>query len=140
MAEYKGDQVVVEFNTVDISGQARTVTVNEEAGDPDQIDTTHKGDSEKQQVEGLPGAPKTSVDFQSLDYDADTVGPMKFAVNAKDTLVIYPQGKTHGKPKIVISNARLTSRSKKIPYDGAAEFSCKFTATNAATYTTYSST
>lgn len=137
--EYKGNSLVVEFNTVDVSGQARTVTVNEEAGEPDEIDITHKGDSERQTLEGLPGSPKTSVNLETLDYDADTVGILTFALNAKDTLLVYPRGKTHGYPKLIINNARLISREKKVPYDGAAELTSKFSASNTVTYSTYSS-
>ena len=139
MPEYKGNLVVVEFNTVDISGQARTVTVNEEADEPEEIDVTHKGDSERQTLEGFPGAQKASVEFEALDYDADSVGLMTFANNALDTLNVYPRGKTHGYPKITVNNARLINRVKKIPYDGVAELKAKFSAKNSVTFSTYSS-
>jgi len=138
-AEYKGASVVVIFNTVDISGHERSTKVTEEAAEPDAIDVTVKGDSTKQSLEGLPGDPKTTVDFEALDADSDTVGLMLFAMNAKDTLFIYPQGKTHGLPKLTINNARLVTRTKTIPYDGAVAMTAKFTALNTVTWSTYTS-
>jgi len=53
--QFSGVNVAVFFNTVDISGTARTVTVGEEAAAPDTIDGTHKGDTARNLIEGLPG-------------------------------------------------------------------------------------
>jgi hypothetical protein len=139
MAEYKGHNLAVVFNTVDISGQARSVTVNEEAGEPEQLDVTHKGDSERQLLEGFAGAQRTSVEMNILDDDDGDSALLDFAVNAKDTLFVYPEGRTHTYQEIVIQNARLISRAEPIVYDQAVEITANFLALNNCTRGTYSS-
>jgi hypothetical protein len=139
MAEYKGHNLAVVFNTVDISGQARSVTVNEEAGEPEQLDVTHKGDSERQLLEGFAGAQRTSVEMNILDDDDGDSALLEFAVNAKDTLFVYPEGQTHTYQEIVIQNARLISRAEPIVYDQAVEITVNFLALNNCTRGTYSS-
>ena len=139
MAEYKGADVAVFYNTVDISGQARSVTVNEDAGEPEQIDVTHKGDTERQLLEGFPGSQTTSVEVEILDDDGGDSALLDFNVNAKDTLYVYPEGKTHTYEEITVTNARLISRSESIVYDQAVTISASFYALNSCTRGTYSS-
>lgn len=138
MAEYKGNNLAVYYNTVDISGQARTVTVNEEAGEPEQLDVTHKGDTERQLLEGFAGAQRTSVELGILD-DSAGHALLDFEVNSKDTLYVYPRGKTHAYEEIVVENARMISRSEPIVYDQAVELTANFLALNSCTRGTYSS-
>lgn len=138
MAEYKGADLAVFYNSVDISGQARTVTVNEEAGEPEQLDITHKGDTERQLLEGFAGANRTTVELGILD-DSAGHALLDFAINAKDTLYVYPRGKTHTYEEIEIQNARFISRSEPIVYDQAVEITANFIALNSCTRGTYSS-
>ena len=139
MGEYKGADVAVFFNTVDISGQARSVTVNEDAGEPEQIDVTHKGDTERQLLEGFAGSQTTGVEIEILDDDGGDSAFLDFAINAKDTLYVYPQGKTHTYEEITVNNARLISRSEPIVYDQAVTITGSFIALNSCTRGTYSS-
>lgn len=138
MAEYKGNSVVVEYNSLDISGQARTVTVNEVADEPEDIDATHKGDSRRNLIEGFPGSEKTDVEVEILDEAGDASNLMSFEINAKDTLIIYPEGKTHTYPKLTVNNARLINRSQNIVYDDVASITAAFHAKNTVTRGTYS--
>jgi hypothetical protein len=138
MAEFKGDSIAVDFNTVDISAQARTITVNETAGEPEEIDVSHKGDTSRQVLEGFPGTETTNVEMNILDEEGDVSALMDFALNAKDTLYIYPEGKTHTKPMLTLHNARLTERSQELPFDGASEINATFHAKNTITRGTYS--
>ena len=139
MAEYKGDALAADFNTVDISAMGRTITVNETADEPEDIDATHKGDTQRNLIEGFPGAVKTDVECEMLDDEADASGLMGFAVNAKDTLLVYPEGKIHTYTMLTISNARLTSRSQNLVYDDVTAISATFHAKNSVTRGTYSS-
>lgn len=139
MAEYKGNNLAVYYNTVDISGQARSVTINEEAGEPEQLDVTHKGDTERQLLEGFPGAQRTTVELAILDDDGGDSALLEFEINAKDTLYVYPEGQTHTYQEIVIQNARLISRSEPIQYDQPVEITANFVALNSCTRGTYSS-
>ena len=43
--EYKGSSLQVFFNSVELSGQGRTITVSESPGEPEEIDVTHRGDA-----------------------------------------------------------------------------------------------
>jgi hypothetical protein len=141
MAEhYVGDAVVLVYSATDISGYARSVDITETAPKPDAADTTHKGDTAKSDIQLLGGAPETDLSMTVLDiYDALTeYGTL--ALNAKDTVTIYPNGVTHTYPKLTCNNAQLNERSQTIPFEGAVEISLAFNARNTLTRGTYDST
>lgn len=140
MAEhYSGKDLLVEFAGTDISAYARSIEVTETAPIPDDIDVTHKGDTEKQVIEDIAGAQTCDASFTALDiYDAlHAFGTV--ALNTKDTLVVYPKGQTHTYPELTLQNARFHERSESIPYDGAVVLSGSFHAKNSLTRSTYSS-
>lgn len=140
MAEhYSGSAMVVKFGSVDISGYARSVEITETAAAPDSLDATHKGDSARQLIEGLPGAVETNVTMTVLDiYDSlHAFGTM--ALNTKDTLTIYPKGETHTYPMLTVQNARLHERSEPIAHDAITEMTASWNAKNTLTRSTYSS-
>ena len=137
--EYKGSSLQVFFNTVELSGQGRTVNVSEAAGEPEEIDITHRGDTERQLLESYPGGQKTTVDTSGLDESTGTAVIYDFAVNAQDTLYVYPEGKTHTYREGELQNARLIDRGLSVPYDGAGEWTAQFHAKNSITWGTYSS-
>ena len=139
MAEYTGSSLAVFFNTVDISGQMRTVSVQEAADEAEEIDVTHKGDSARVLLEGFAGAEKTTVEVELLDESGDASNIMDFALNAKDTLLIYPEGKTHTYTELTLNNARMNQRTQELVYDDAAMISATFHAKNTITRGTYSS-
>ena len=134
---YDGRDLVVEFGVVDISAYARAITLDETAPEPDELETTHKGDTEKQTIEGLAGAQSASAAFTMIDiYDALTAfGSMP--INSIDTLITYPKGKVHTYPMLTLQNARLISRSEPIEYNGVVEISGNFSARNSLTRGTY---
>lgn len=138
MAEFKGDSLVVEFNTVDISAQMTRVRVAEEGAEPPDIDVTHKGDTTQQVLEGLPSAKKTGVEVELYDEEGDVSALMDFAIQSKDSLLIYPEGKTHTKPLLTLNNARMINRNQEIPFDGAVALDASFHAKNSITRSTYS--
>ena len=138
MAEYKGDSVVVEFNSIDISGQLTRARIAEEGAEPPDIDVTHKGDAVQVVLEGLPAPKKTNVEVEMWDESGDASNLMDFAIQSKDTLIVYPEGKVHTKPKLTVSNARMINRNQEIPYDGAVSLSASFHAKNSITRATYS--
>ena len=137
--EYKGSSLQVFFNSVELSGQGRTITVSESPGSPEQIDITHRGDTERQLLESYPGAQVTTVDTGGLDESTGTAVIYDFAMNALDTLYVYPEGKTDTYREGVLQNARLIDRGLEVPYDGAVEWSATFEAKNSITWGTYSS-
>jgi len=137
--EYAGIDLAVFYNTVDISGKGRSARINENAGEPEEVDITHKGDTARQRLETFPGAPGTQVDFSCLDETADAAAIMDFAINAKDTLFIYPKGRVHTYPQLTLQNARLIQRQQPIEYDQEVTIDAQFSAKNSLTRGTYSS-
>lgn len=137
--QFTGKDVVVLFNTVDISGTARTVEITESADEPEEIDKTHKGDTERLTIEGFPGATGTNVTMNLLDEVAGVANLLDFAVNSKDTLTVYPEGMVNAKESIIIQNARLIEIAETIPYDNVVELNATWNAKNTVTRGTYSS-
>lgn len=137
--EYSGKDFEAYFNTVNISGQGRRMVINETAGEPEEVDITHRGDSERSALETYPGTVKTNVEFTCLDEADGGAGLLGFALNAQDTLFAYPRGRIHGYPQITVNNARLIDRSQPVEYDQAVELEATFHAKNSVTRDTYSS-
>jgi hypothetical protein len=138
--QFIGDDVVVEFGADDISGTARTVTVAEEAPAPDSIDATHKGDTARNLLEGLPGAVETNVTLEGLDEVGGVATIFDQVLNSQDTLFIYPEGNVHGYPLLTIQNARFHGVTQNIPYDDVVSFTASFNAKNTVTRGTYDTT
>ena len=138
---YDSRALVVEFGvgSTDISAYARSITFTESAGEPDSLDTTHKDDTEKTQIEGLPNAQSTSAVFTAVDiYDSMTAfGTV--AINVTGTLVAYPRGKVHGSPVLTLQNARLHDRETPYQFDAVTVLTGSFNAKNSLTRGTYSS-
>ena len=140
MGEFLGNSLAVYYNTVDISLQMRSATVTEEGAEPPDIDITHKGDATVQVLEGLPAAKKTNCDVTLFDSSGDSAEIMGFAIQSIDTLYIYPEGRTHSYPELVLQNARLINRTQEIPYDNAVTIEASFHAKNSITRGTYDTT
>jgi hypothetical protein len=139
MAEYSGKDLQVFWNTIDISGQGRRVVINETAGEPEEVDITHRGDTERTALETYPGTVKTNVEYSCLDESGGSAALLGIDINDQDTLYIYPEGKTHGNAQITVTNARLIDRSQPVEYDQAVELEATFHAKNGVTRDTYSS-
>ena len=143
MAHYSGAALLVawgadEVSAADLALHGRSVDVTETAPAPDTIDVTHKGDTAKQIIEGLPGAPETNVSFTAIVDDTwsacDTM-----LLNAVSTLWIMPRGRINAYPMIKVGAARLHERTYKEGYDGTNEVTLTFNSKNVATHTTYTS-
>ena len=136
--KYTGASLAVFFGTIDISGYARSVELTETAAAPETIDVTVKGDTARQILEGFPGAVETNVTMEVLDiYDAlHAFGTM--ILNTKNTLFVYPKGKTHTYPVLTVQNARLHEMVDTIPFDGAVSKKATWNAKNTLTRGTYS--
>lgn len=139
MGEYSGVDLCIEFASTDISGKARTADISEATGEPEKIDVTTKGDTQRQTLEGLVGADNTTITCTILADDGGSDPVAALSMGASGSLVVYDNGKTHGQNMATTAAARLTDRSISIPYDGAVEWSLTFNSVNAVAYSTYSS-
>ena len=143
MTHYSGINLAVGWGgtaitAVDLAGHGRTVDVSETAPAPDTIDVTHKGDTSKQIIEGLPGAPETNITFTAIVDDTWSVNDTMI-INTLGTLYVWPRGKIHAYPQIIIRSAVLHERSYKAAYDGTIETTLVFNAKTTATHGTYAS-
>lgn len=137
MAKYIGDAVVIEFGTTDISGKYTSVEVAEEAPESTRIDVSDKGSTEIETIQGLSGEPKTTVNA-SINDETDGASPvLDFSINDQDTLIIYPEGKTDGKPMRTIPNSILSTRRQTAGYQAKAEWAVSFYAYETVTEGTY---
>ena len=137
MTKYIGDSVVVEFGTTDISGVYTSVEINEEAPEGARIDVSDKSSSTIETIEGLPGDAKTTVTISANDEVGGNTEVLGLAVNDQDTLLVYPEGKTSGKPYRTIENMRLSSRRHSGGYQSKVEWQLTFYAYETVTDTTY---
>jgi len=136
MAKFKGSSLVLAFAGTDISGAGRSIEIDEAPGEPEKIDVTVRGDTEREYLEGFPGGDNTTITLNALALDAsDTIEPI--ATNTTGTLLAYPEGTAHGAIKVTVSAARVTGKTYTVPYDGAVEWNLTFNSVNAATYGTH---
>lgn len=135
--QFTGKDMVLEFGTDDVSASMRKVTLTENADPPEDIDITHKGDTERQLLDGLPGATKSTVAAEMLDETGQASVLSGISLNTKDTVIFYPEGKTNGKAMMTLDNATFRNRVQTTAYDGAAELTATFDSKEAATWDTY---
>ena len=138
MAEYTGINMVVEYNSTEISGQGTKVRINPSVGEPKEYDVTHAGDSQDEVLEGLPGAAKTEAEFAAYDESGGSAALLGFDVGDKYDLVVYPEGKTQGNPMITLSDATLLTRPQNIEFGAPVELEATFKSSSKETRTTYS--
>lgn len=135
MAEFKGNDVILNFGGTDISGSARVVTVSEAPGEAEKLDVTVKGDTARQYIEGFPGGANTTVTLAALALDAsDTIEAI--AANTTGAVEILPEGDVAGAIVCDVAAMRLIGKDYTVPYDGAVEWALTFNSVTAATYGT----
>lgn len=117
MAHYRGKDTTVEFASVDISGDSRTVSYEQTA---DTLDDTVRGLDNRTKI--------ASLQDGSFSYEAlDTTGAWStewqaIAVGSVGSFVINPEGAGTGN-RTVSFTAVITSRSVEFPYDDLAKVS-----------------
>lgn len=137
MTKYIGDEVVVEFGTVDVSGVYTSIEVAEEAPEGARIDVSDKSSTTIETVEGLPGDAKTSATMSANDEVGGNTSILGLSVNDQDTLIVYPEGKTDGKPMRTINNMRLSTRRHTGGYQSKVEWQLSWYAYETVTEGTY---
>lgn len=130
MPHYRGRDVVVEFNAVDVSGDGRSVSLEQTA---DVLDDTVYGMDEKTKI--------ASLEDGTFSLDAlDSTGAwgtawQELAVGATATMEIRPEGTGAGLRNVTFT-AVITSRSLELPYDDLAKISVSGEISGAVTEST----
>jgi len=135
MAEFKGEDLILNFAGTDLSGGGRVVTVSEAPGEAEKLDVTVKGDSARQYLEGFPGGANTTVTLTAL-AQASTDPIEGIAANTTGAIEILPEGDTAGAISVDIAAMRLIGKDYTVPYNGAVEWSLTFNSATVATYGT----
>jgi hypothetical protein len=138
MSGYIGDNVVVEFGTLDISGHYTGFDFGEEAPEANRIDVSDKSSSAIETEEALPGEPKSTCSVTVNDELSGASAALSLTINQQDTLICYPEGKTHGKPMRTLLNARLGTRRLTGGYQSKMEWTLNFYSYETVTDSTYS--
>lgn len=120
MPAYRGKDVVVTFNSVDISGDGRSVSYDQTADIMD--DTTYGADDRTKQG----GLRDGSGSLEGLD----TTGNWSNAWNeivpgASASMIIYPEGNAQGKRRLSFT-AVIGNRAIALPYDDLSTLSMSF--------------
>ncbi len=130
MAAYRGADVVVTFATVEISGDGRSISIEESA---DALDSSKWGTTRRTKVAGLEDA---SGSMEALD----TTGVWGTVWNAipvgtSDTMLIHPEGTGTGKRALSMT-VLITGRTLALPYDDLTTLSMSFEVSGVITEST----
>ena len=127
MAAYRGASVYVSFGGVDISGDGRSISIEESA---DALDSSKWGTTRRTKVAGLEDA---SGSLEALDSTgAWGTAWNAIAVGSEGTLIIQPEGTGSGLRELSMT-ALITARSLSLPYDDLSMLSMSFEVSGAVT-------
>ncbi len=130
MAHYRGKLVEVDFDSVDVSGDGRSVSYEETADTLD--DTVYGADNRTKLASLLDG----TGSLEALDVTGAWAAAWQgLSPGTTGTMDIYPEGNTSGMRKVSFV-AIIKSRSLAMPYDDLATLSVSFEISGAVTETT----
>jgi len=117
MPHYRGRDVVVTYNSIDVSGDGRSVSLEQTA---DTLDDTVYGMDERTKIASLEDG---SFSLEALDSTgAWGTAWNELAVGSANTMIIQPEGTNTGLREVSFTGV-ITSRSLELPYDDLAKIS-----------------
>lgn len=114
MTKYTGEAMVVKFGTADISGNGRTLDVDETA---DEVDTTTYGSTDKEFITGM--VDRTATMEILDDSEANALIRTTLKVGTSNSMTWFPKGTASGNQKHSAGTVNVLSRSFSYPYDDA---------------------
>ncbi len=123
--------MVVRFGTADISGNGRTLDVEETA---DEVDVTTYGSTDKEFVAGM--VDRTATMEILDDSEASAAIRSVLQIGSSNSLTWFPKGTASGNQKHQAGTAVVLSRSRSYPYDDAVVFTTNFRISGAVPETT----
>lgn len=127
---FRGKDLTISFNAVQIEGDGRTVSFDESA---ETHDDTKYGASARTRIAGLTDG---SGSFEALDASGDWSAAWEAIVpGTSATMVIMPEGAGSLKRTLTFT-AIITARSVTWPYDDLAEVSMSYEISGAVVPTT----
>lgn len=120
MAAFRGKDVVVKYNAVNISGEGRSVSFEQSS---ETLDDTVYGDANRTKIAGLLDG---SGSFEAIDSTGDfTAAWDQILPGTSATMLIQPEGTASTKRQLSFT-AVVTTRSISFPYDDLVTFSMAF--------------
>lgn len=120
MPAYRGKDVVVTFNAVDISGDGRSVSFEQSA---DILDDTTYGADDRTKQGGLRDG---SGSFEGLDITGAWSNAWNEIVpGSSATMIIYPEGNAQNNRRLQFT-AVIGTRTLAMPYDDLSTVSMSF--------------
>lgn len=113
IAKYTGEDMVVKFGTLNVSGQGRNLEVNESA---DEIDVTTYGSVDK---EFILGKVERDGSLEVLDDASSSEIRNALGIGSAGSLTWFPQGTASGLPKLSCATVLIKGRNLAYPYDDA---------------------
>lgn len=127
MPSFRGKNVVVTFNAVDISGDGRSVSYDQTA---DILDDTTYGADDRTKQGGLRDG---SGSYEGLDTTGNwSSGWDEIVPGSSASMVIYPEGNSTGKRRLSFT-AVIGNRALNFPYDDLSTVSMSFEISGAIT-------
>ena len=111
MVKYTGKDMRIFFGTVDISGQGRSLEIEQEANE---IDATTYGSSDN---EYIVGKTDRSASLEVLDDSASTAIRNALTVGTTNSMTWFPQGTASGLPKHTAGTVVVRSNNMSYPHD-----------------------
>lgn len=123
---YISTTMELKHGAIDLSGTLRTVNLNPRAAEPDVYDAAHRGDTEHQEIVGMPGAIRTRVTVVGVDKKLGAAPILDIALNTKADLLIHPEGNTSGNEEITVADAYLLSAERVFSYQEVTVWTAEF--------------
>lgn len=117
IAKYTGKDMVIKFGATNISGQGRSLDIQQTA---DEIDVTAYGSVEK---EFIVGKMERSASLEVLDDAASSAIRTALTPGSINSMTWFPQGTNAGSPKFTAATAVILENSISYPYDDAVVMS-----------------
>ena len=120
MPAYRGKDLLVNFDSVDISGDGRSLSYEQSADILD--DTTYGADNRTKQAGLLDG----TGSYEALDQTGSWSSIWQaIEPGSSGTMIVYPEGNSSAKRKSTFT-AVIGNRSVDFPYDALATLSMSF--------------
>ena len=139
MSKYTGLNMDCFFDSSSIAAGLRTMEVDPRAAEPDVLDSSARGSTMREEVEGLAGAIRTRITLTGLDESGGSHAILDLSLNDTGAMVCYPEGTGAGKETISMTSARLLAVPRTFNFEELTIWRAEFLALGEPTYGTVGS-
>jgi hypothetical protein len=113
LVKYTGDLLIAKLGTVDLSAQARTLEISQQANE---IDVTTYASTDKEFIAGLVDRTAT---MEILDDSVSSTVRQATKVGQSGSFTWFPLGTASGKPMLSVGTATVLQQNISYPYADA---------------------